>query len=514
MTKLEWSAILLLSAAALLLLEEFPGIRRRILFRFGYILIATLSIINYMSDLGSPPHRVSREIVAYIGERVDPYDLTFYYLNTKYFPEIGYYDLYPLLLKTAYDGRFAPFKFRSDKLQLQSDEGYFWRSYEEVMKDEVGYATIRSRFSDDRWLEFLSDTRYLLDRQRGWNPKRWTNFFWDHGFNASPVWLTLMRPLTAIVPVTWVKFLCLADLFLLCAALTVAGMLIGSRPVLLAVTLLATSFSTEWPPIGLVMGRYDFVACLILAVALLARGRVALAGICWGLAICARYIPVAALPFVIAIWLARRGREEGKQAAVLLTWTVSVSLLLHCWAVAALPAGSISRFFEKMIGHTSVEHLTRGKVGLALAVSWNGDMQQRQIDEPRKQRITVLKPFIYSVALFLMIGLLLAIVRLPLAAALSWLPFAMFLWMMPSYHYFVLFILPLLADRELNERAGGIMVKIGGGVLVIEAIVRILRIGLPRAPVSVTSLWCVLIALLVIWTVVLGSRERPNVPTI
>src|SRR5438105_3980804 len=59
-------------------------------------------------------------------ERVDTYDLIHYYLNAKYFEELGYYDLYPAIILADHEN-FGPYYDEGTKFMDQDDSGHHVR---------------------------------------------------------------------------------------------------------------------------------------------------------------------------------------------------------------------------------------------------------------------------------------------------------------------------------------------------------------------------------------------------
>lgn len=489
MTRVAWNLTFLCAVGLIFFLLR--GRLKKPLLLSAYGVIACLSFVNYVSDLNKPVFEIFRDAKESVTSRVDPYDLTFYYLNTKYFSEIGYFDLYSLLLKTSYDKKIQPFHFRTDKALLQNREGFYWKDYDEILKDTDSFEKIRARFTEKRWKEFLDDTFYLLRTKReGWNPRRWTNFFWDHGFNATPGWLAVVKPIVSVVPVEWVKLLCFGDAVLLYGALIALGFCWGAEFALIALIVLWNSLSTEWPDIGDVMGRYDYVAFIFASVIFSVRRREAWSGVCFGVASAFRYIPIIGLTILFAQWIVhwKNGRNVVDLKGFAKGFTASF-LSLHLLAMITLPSGSFTDFYYKMGSHAATENLTRGKVGIKLALTWDGALDQQQISEERKQTIEDRKPYFLVTAVLLSVGFIIASLNTPLFLQLSLFPILVFVWSMPSYHYFVIFLVPLVVSLRMGiER--NFWYLLGGALLLSECVARFMQFRYD-ASVTTTSAWCV-----------------------
>ena len=112
---------------------------------------------------------------------VDNYDITYYYLNSKYFSEIDYFYLYPAILIADEDknNRLSYIKRYRDL-----------NSYEKVNRNflDSSRVEVKSRFTLARWEAFSYDVDYLISRNK---KSTWKYFFIDHGYNPPPTWTVL-----------------------------------------------------------------------------------------------------------------------------------------------------------------------------------------------------------------------------------------------------------------------------------------------------------------------------------
>ncbi|MBM4363753.1 MAG: hypothetical protein FJ104_13820, partial [Deltaproteobacteria bacterium] len=195
------------------------------------------------------------------------YDAFHYFIGTKYFPELGYFELYRC---TAAVERAAG---RGDDLDRhafrdlddnQAYPGTWTRSHE---------GRCRADFSAARWKEFTDD----IERFRQAFPPDWAmaRAFSDHGFNATPVHLGMLRLVTAHATPTreLLHAFVAADVVALGGA--VAALTWGFGPVAggvsAVVAALGFPWSYHWVGGGIARHFWIFAACAGLA--LVRRGR-------------------------------------------------------------------------------------------------------------------------------------------------------------------------------------------------------------------------------------------------
>ena len=65
-------------------------------------------------------------------QNTDNYDLFHYYLNSKYFDELGYYDLYPAGILVDHENK-GPFLPEGDKYLAQDESGHHWRPISDAL---------------------------------------------------------------------------------------------------------------------------------------------------------------------------------------------------------------------------------------------------------------------------------------------------------------------------------------------------------------------------------------------
>jgi hypothetical protein len=141
----------------------------------------------------------------------DEYDLLHYYIAPKYFKELGYFRLLPsLILATEEAGPWC--KGEAPTYLAQDNNDYRRQSVRQVFTQKK---QIKAHFTEERWAAFVHDVSYI-QRKSGRLPCfLWRQLLNDHGFNGTPSWVLIARPIVNIVPVEHIKIATLIDLFLL-----------------------------------------------------------------------------------------------------------------------------------------------------------------------------------------------------------------------------------------------------------------------------------------------------------
>lgn len=304
------------------------------------------------------------------GQSQRTWNLFHYYLGARYFPEVGYFDLYPAVLEAdarAMAAGKAPARSFAHVEKARSMRDYVIRPREEIVAEgKLGH------ISDERMAALGKDAWWLRSREGKTLSAR---FVLDLGFNPAPPWLLVGRPLASLVPLTDLRRLVVtaSDLPVQVAAL--AALFWGWGPRVGAVAGLFLTMS----PINhtLLVGgflNYDWLAALLGGFAALRRGRPATAALLLSWAAMTRGFPgLLALPLVVRAawdWLrGRRGLQGRPRRRFAVTFVAScAALLLLSFGVGRGP-GVWSEWREK-IGHHAAEHDTTGtrRVGLRKAV--------------------------------------------------------------------------------------------------------------------------------------------------
>lgn len=207
-----------------------------------------------------------------------------YYLGVEYFPELGYSDLYVAALAAD-----------------REERGY-WRDVETVRNLRTGDVEPRAfaearyspaeHFTPERWHKFKKDVTAL---QPQLSRRTWRSVLRDRGYNATPSWTVLVRPLTHLLPATRpvaLKALVALDLLLLAATFWLLARTFGLRTAALVLLFFVLSPINRGRLVGGVL-QYDWFCAMAFGLCWLKRWRpqAAAASLAW--ATLARIFPLA-----------------------------------------------------------------------------------------------------------------------------------------------------------------------------------------------------------------------------
>ncbi len=368
-------------------------------------------------------------------DRVDTYDLLHYYVNAKYFDELGYYDLYPAILLVDQENGGPHFEEQGDLYMAQDASGHTIRP---VRHGTARGAEVKeTQFDAESWDNFTHDVLYLQRDRAGLTKETWRQMIQDHGYNGTPTWTWMARPLTW-VPVEYVKWIGWIDVGLLAGAIGLAGVAFGADTAWWVLLWFAVSYSLRWPTVSWAMLRYDYVAALLAATALVRLGRHRLAGALIGYAAMVRLFPVVWLwgPFSKGV----SGLTQGVVSRPLLGLALGAVL-----AVGALEMGTLLMLgvepqrvhLENMEDHNRADQLSSRRIGLALGLAYDGQVLPKIIDAGEKSQIESQRPLRYGLAaaFLVIVGWALRKARDEEALGFGFLPF--FLLTTASYYYYV-----------------------------------------------------------------------------
>lgn len=269
------------------------------------------------------------------------HDFTHYFIGAKYFPELGYDRMYSCI---------------SEALALPDDVPV----RDLVTKSMSSAALVRAaapcrpHFSDERWAAFQFDAQTLRNMMGG---AKFRGFLRDHGFNPSPAWLLLAKPLASTVSVStfYVMVLGAVDVGLLALAILMVGWGFGTFPTALATVILTTlpAASPEWT-IGSFL-RWDWLLALSLMPVFLRRGYFAAAGAALGVAIALRIFPVIAVLFIGCFLVVQHVRGGPIDPRWRRFWIGLVATGFTIFAITAAVEGpgAISAFSDNLLRHAA-----------------------------------------------------------------------------------------------------------------------------------------------------------------
>ncbi|MES2638611.1 MAG: hypothetical protein V4850_03995 [Myxococcota bacterium] len=368
-------------------------------------------------------------------QKVDTYDLLHYYVNAKYFDELGYYDLYPALVLADHEAN-GPYYDEGSKYMAQDPSGHAMRSIDHAVAR--GTVVRREKFTAESWASFSKDALYVQRNIKGLNDELWRQLLQDHGFNGTTVWTMIAKPIASVVPVEWIKLLCQIDVVLLVAGLGAVGWAYGGSTALWGAFFLFVTYSGRWPTYSWAFLRYDYIAALLFAMALLRKGHPFWAGVMTAWSGTLRLFP--------AMWMYGPGakgfaglfeRKVHKPLLVMLGGFLVGAAVLQGAAILTLGLEPARVHFENMEDHNRSEQLSSRRIGLALALPYRGDLLPKNIAKATKDVIEDQKPLRYGIAavMLLTLGWGLRRSRDDEAFAFGFLPF--FLLTTASYYYYV-----------------------------------------------------------------------------
>ena len=387
-------------------------------------------------------------------EKIDAYDLVHYYLNSKYFDEIGYYDLYPAAVLVDHSNGGPHFN-EGIQYMAQDERGHGFKS--------IGHALnqgrrVKERFTPERWDAFEHDVLWLQRKSGAFTDKLWRQMLQDHGFNGTPAWTVVARPLANVVPVESIKVLCFIDVGLLIGATLLIGWAYGRSTAMWLWLFLVTTYSTRWPTFSWSYLRYDYIAALIAGMAFLKKGRPFTAGLLTGWAAAMRLFPLMWLygPGMKGLFGLLSKRVDKKLVALALGTLVGV-VALEGAAMVSMGPKQVSVHFENMLDHNTAEQLSSRRIGMAMAIPYDGpfgpkhvskrvkrsknraqkELGPRFIEPARKKKVADQKTLRYALAgaVMLLLGWGLRKSEDDEAYALGFVP--LFLLTTASYYYYV-----------------------------------------------------------------------------
>lgn len=250
--------------------KKSPGVAVKIY--FGVLTAAAVfGIFNY--------YNFDKKLAAGIG---DGADISYYYLNTKYLKELGYFGLYAaeFTADMEHNNRFA------SKLRRYRDlRDYKIKSTSFAL--EHGREIKEKNFTKERWEAFKHDVDYFFSLPE----MDYRHIFPDHGYNPPPTWAVPGYALAGFVPVEKIKWIAMVDVAAVVGMLIVVAWAFNLETALFAMLFFLCTFSGRWPILGHSLLRFDWPSALIIGICLLKKEKWALAGVAMGYAALNRIFP-------------------------------------------------------------------------------------------------------------------------------------------------------------------------------------------------------------------------------
>lgn len=278
--------------AAITIAREAFGPQRFLAHRGAVLaILATCGVLGVLSfyNLGAPQfHDHELKEPTYVHHL----DLRQYYATAKYFPEIGYRELY------AAD--VAAYLEDNPHLTLEGIRNQNMRDLSDHRVSTVGaqrerILAVKSRFTPERWEAYKTDQRYFRGAM---TTPRYFEFMNDLGGNATPVWISIGYLMFNVIDATNTSFLMtgMADPLMLVIALIAIGVVFGPRTAFACAVLFGANdlimYSSNWGGATL---RHDWMAYLAFGACALRRERWMLGGMFLALATLIRAFPALSL---------------------------------------------------------------------------------------------------------------------------------------------------------------------------------------------------------------------------
>lgn len=413
------------------------------------ILTACFSTINY--------NRFNTDLIV---EGYDEYDLLHYYVNAKYFDELGYFRLLPALI-VASDEAGPWCTGRAPIYLAQDEQDYQTRSIQHALAKRE---EIKSHFSTERWEQFTHDATYIQRKSKRLKCFLWRQLLQDHGFNGTPSWVLAARPITQIVPVESIKYATLVDLGLIIAMLGVVFWAFGGNAFAFCWIFITISYSFRWPTITWVLLRYDWLTFMVMGICFIKKDKPFAAGAFFGWAALMRYFP--------ALWLfgiAAKGihalltnrhipwsqcwKRVPSAYYKMATGFFGLVLVVLTMSFAVDGIDAHKQSLANMTAHVEAHNLSSMRQGLAIALTYRGETDMKLISTEKKEMVAAMeKPLRYlAIGLLIIFGLFLSRAKDWEAVGLGLIPY-FFLTTSSYYYYSMRLTAVLIHAADLSKK--------------------------------------------------------------
>lgn len=304
------------------------------------------------------------------------WDAFHYFMGSKYFPELGYFELYRCGAKAERELGHGDELDRMTFRDLDDNRvypGVYTRTPE---------GQCRAVFSSDRWNEFKAD---LESHRPLFRADPLGRAFNDHGYNATPITVAWLRLWTSNVSasVNALNWLVVLDLVALALALAVTYWGFGPWGCAVVALVLGIGFPWSYSWVGGGIGRHTWFFCACSGFALLRRRHVF-----WGLFVLSIAGLLRLFPFVFVgaagLWVlvrwirAKRLDATGRRglAAVALALAIGIPIGAFANGWSSYPA-----FYKVMRRHASTP--LANQMGLPSMLGFRADLRSTLLEKPR-----------------------------------------------------------------------------------------------------------------------------------
>lgn len=400
--------------------------------RAALVVLTTVGWFNY--------YQFDREVFAGIDDHTD---ITYYYLNSKYLDELGFYGFYAALLVAD--------------AETNDHHTHSVTRYRDLRDDTVkpvavalahGESLRDTRFTEARWEAFCADADWFLARIPNQVARK--DFYVDHGYNPPPTW-SIVGGALASVPVAYLKWIASVDTALVALMFVGVGRAFGAEVALWAMLYFVCTFSGRWPILGQALLRFDWLAALVGGVAALRVGRHGAAGGLLTYAALNRVFPAIFLGGWLWTLLDDLRARRGVSAPHLRF--AGAGLLV----AALLTGGAWTRYgreiFEESAHNLSMHNrsFSSHRIGLGTLAVWRGETTGAQIERTggmaaREVKVQAMQPAlrIAGVAAIALVAAAALRSRRPAWETTAWLILPLFCLTNPQVNYYNLRLLPVV----------------------------------------------------------------------
>ncbi len=398
-----------------------------------------------------------------------------YYLGSKYAPEHGYFGILECSVAASFEQG------------LEDPEGHFWVT--DLRTNERRLAPVlnprgprcNGAFSAGRWAAFQAD----VARFRAIPSFDWRKVVADHGYNPTPIWTFIARPLSSLFSVEMDSLWVLArlDLVLLLTLLAAVGWAFGFEALCLAAIAWGANPHTRYNWIGDAFLRYAWVWAWVVGLCLLRRKRYGGAGALLTLSTLLRVFPAL---FMVGYalgqlrgWLRDRRFDPGLRRFVAGALIAGFVLAIGGAATSGRGPGVYLEFWQKISGMTTF--VAMNSLGLKHLLSYTHErpepelldgvwtVPQERIQEMKRETLAK-RRILYFAAIALFLGLFWRASR----TALDWEAAAMGATLMPvlttpgSYYSSFVMAAAMLATRRPRVGMALMAVLVAWSLAIVE----------------------------------------------
>jgi hypothetical protein len=210
------------------------------------------------------------------------WDLYHQVIGTKYFSEIGYFRLYECTWEV--DAENARHFARVTEMRNIATVAV------QPIAEVIGERDCVDAFTPERWQQFGADIEAFYNLG---GTSFWPKLFTDKGFNGTPFHAWIVSVLSTDRPITEAGLLPIAqlDVWLMAIAFGFVIWAWDIKTASIVVLFFCADFPNRFGHMGGSILRFDYIAMLIIALALLKKERFGLAGICVAWATAERVFP-------------------------------------------------------------------------------------------------------------------------------------------------------------------------------------------------------------------------------